>query len=1097
MKKRSLLFLASLFMISVQGWAQQEARLLRFPAIHGDQVVFSCGGDLYTVARTGGMARKLTSHVGYEMFPRFSPNGKTIAFTGQYDGNTEVYTIPAEGGVPKRLTYTATLDRDDISDRMGPNNIVFGWTPDGKNITYRSRKASFDAFRGALYNVSPDGGLSTELPLMNGGFCSWSPDGKKLALNRVFREFRTWKYYEGGMADDIWIYDTETHKIDDITNNPHQDIIPMWAGREIYFLSDRDRTMNLFVYNLDTKQTKKVTDFTDFDIKFPSIGGNYIVFENGGYIYTYDIATKSTQKVTITIADDDLYARNEWKDASKNIRTADLSPDGERIAFGARGEIFTVPAKKGITRNLTQTPGIHERNVTWSPDGKNLAWISDASGEFELYIASQDGSTPPVQLTKGADTYYFNILWSPDSKKILFNDRKFRLRYVDVTTHEVTLVKQSTYGMIYSFSWSPDSKWIAYSEQADNDFSVIRLYEVATKKTCDLTDSWFNSSSPEFSNDGKYIVFTSARDFNPIYSQTEWNHAYTDMTRVYLLLLSKDTPSPFALQNDEVKIQENAPAKTEDEKGKSKETPKDTKTAPEKPAITVKIDTTGIRDRIVALPVTPSNYGNLSCIDNIVYYNQYQFGRGGFKLKMYDLKEQKETELGSYSYTISANNKKMLVRDGGQYGVIDMPKGPITLKETVDLSNMKVMTDYAQEWKQIFDESWRQMRDFFYVANMHGLDWKKMHDKYAVLVPYVRQRADLTYIIGEMIGELTIGHSYVNSGEKPEPPKIKTGLLGAKFSRDASGFFKVDKILEGANWSNSLRSPLTEPGINVKEGDFILAIDGKSMQGTSDLYEYLVGKADEIVELTVNSSPSFQGSKKVLVKPLADESELYYYNWVQNNIRKVSEKTNGQVGYLHIPDMSTEGLNEFVKYFYPQLYKKGLIIDDRGNGGGNVSPMIIDRLNRQVTRANFARNQTVPRYTPDAAFLGPKVLLVDCYSASDGDLFPYGFKKHKLGLVIGTRTWGGVTGISGSLPFIDGADLRIPQYATYSSDTSEWIIEGHGVDPDIVIDNDPYQEYMGSDTQLDKAIDIMLNEIKDYKGIPPIPPAPDKTKYKN
>lgn len=1099
--KRFLLFfllLPEVFIFSLQ--AQDEARLLRFPAIYGDQVVFSAGGDLYTVARTGGIARKLTSYVGYEMFPCFSPDGKTIAFTGQYDGNTEVFVIPAVGGIPKRLTFTATLDRDDVSDRMGPNNIVLGWTPDGKYITYRSRKQSFNSFRGALFNVPVNGGLSEELPLINGGFCSWSSDGKKLALNRVFREFRTWKYYQGGMADDVWIYDTETHQIENITNNPHQDIIPMWAGREIFFLSDRDRTMNLFAYNLDTRQTTKVTNFTDYDIKFPSIGGNYIVFEKGGYLYTFDIKTWKTEKIPVIIADDNLFARNEIKDASQSIHTADLSPDGERVLFGARGEVFSVPAKKGITRNLTQTPGVHERNPNWSPDGKYIAWISDENGEFEIYIRRSDGSEKPVQVTKGADTYYFNISWSPDSKKILFNDRKLRLRYVDIDSRKVVLVRQAVYGTIYQFAWSPDSRYITYTEQTENDNSVIRIFDTQTNKTYDITDNWFSSSSPEFSNDGKYLVFTSARDFNPIFSQTEWNHAYTDMTRVYFVLLSRDTSNPFAPKNDEVKIQKTQPSATakESEKGKEKGKGKteETKVGETSSTVSVKIDFDDIGKRIISLPIDPSNYGNVSCIDGIVYYNEYGGRRrqDGMKLKMYNLKEQKETELGNYRYTLSPNNKKMLVVQGNQYAVIDLPKGPITFKETVDLSNMKVMTDYAQEWKQIFDESWRQMRDFFYVENMHGVDWSKMHDKYAVLVPYVRHRADLTYIIGEMIGELTVGHSYVNSGEMPKPPRIKTGLLGAKLSKDASGYYKVDQILEGANWSRELRSPLTEPGNEVNEGEFILAVDGNDVQNAKDLYSFLVGKSGTIVELTVNSKPSMEGSRKVLVTLIDDEASLYYYNWVQRNIRLVDEKTNGQVGYLHIPDMGIEGLNEYAKYFYPQLAKKGLIIDDRGNGGGNVSPMIVDRLSRQVTRSNMTRNVTVPRYTPGEAFLGPKVLLIDNYSASDGDLFPYAFRKHNLGTIIGKRTWGGVVGITGPLPFIDGADLRIPQFASYSAEKSEWIIEGYGVDPDIEVDNDPYKEYMGEDAQLNKAIEVILEQIKNYKGIPSIPPAPDKSK---
>jgi tricorn protease len=1063
-----------------------ESRLLRFPTIYNNQIVFSSGGDLYTVSADGGIARKLTNSKGYEMFPRFSPDGKYIAFTGQYDGNTEVYLIPSEGGIPKRLTYTAVLSRDDISDRMGPNNIVMTWTPDGKNITYRSRDESFNDFKGMLFNVPINGGLSTEIPLSVAGFCSYSPDGKELAFNQVFREFRTWKYYRGGMADDIWIYNFETKKNENITNNPSQDIIPMWIGHEIYFLSDRDRTMNIFVYNLDTKQTTKVTNFDLYDVKFPSADGHTIVFENGGYIYKLDAKTKTSIKVPITIEDDDLWARNEFKDASKNINTFDISPNGERLVFGARGEIFSVPADKGITRNLTNTPGVHERNVAWSPDGQYIAYISDATGEFEIYMQIQDGSEPAIQLTTNANTYKFDIVWSPDSKKILWSDRLLRLQYIDVKTKEVKLVTTSKYNTIDNYNWSPDSKWIVFDQEAANRFNVISVYNIETSKINDITSSWFESDKPLFSNDGKYITFISSRDFNPTYSQTEWNHAYINMEKVYMVCLRKDVPSPFALVNDEVSVEE--PKKPETDVKKKEE--KSTKTEPVK----VDIDFDNIEERIISLPVRPSNYLYAACVGNSVYYTE-RSNTEGIINKMYDLKKHEETELGrNMQMAISSNYKKMVVHEGERWSVIDLPTSKIAMKDIVDLSNMRVWVDYSLEWKQIYDEAWRQMRDFFYVSNMNGLNWKAIHDKYAPLVPYVRQRDDLTYIIGEMIGELSNSHTYVNAGEKPRIEKIPVGLLGAKLSKDASGYFKIDKILDGANWSNNLRSPLTAIGLNIKQGDYILAIDGNSLKQVDDIFKLLLFKADKEVQLTINDKPEITGSRKIIVTTLHDESQLYYYNWVQNNIKKVSEATNGEVGYIHIPDMENDGLNEFAKYFYPQLNKKVLIIDDRGNGGGNVSPQIIERLQRKLTRSEFMRNSNEPNPVPTEMMMGPKIMLIDQYSASDGDLFPYAFKKNKLGLLVGHRTWGGVIGIGGSLPFIDGTSLRKPEFATYSADSSKWIVEGHGVDPDIEVDNDPSREYMGIDDQLNKAIEVAKDELKNYKPLPPIPAAPDKTK---
>jgi tricorn protease len=1088
--KKIRLFFFLLMILPFFVEAQDEARLLRFPAIHGDQVVFTYAGDLYTVARAGGMARKLTNHEGFEMFARFSPDGRRIAFTAQYDGNTEVYTMPSEGGVPKRLTCTATLGRDDISDRMGPNNIVMTWTPDGKNIVYRSRKQTFNDFIGQLYKVSVDGGLSTELPLSTGGFCSFSPDGSKLAFNRVFREFRTWKYYRGGMADDIRIYDFANGSVINITNNDAQDIFPMWSGENIYFLSDRDRTMNLFVYNTGTAQVRKLTNYTDYDIKFPSLGNNAIIYENGGYLYIFDLQTEKAIKMNITIAEDFYGGRNELKDASKSISNSDLSPDGNRVVFSARGDVFSVPSVEGITRNLTESPGAHDREAVWSPDGKYIAYLSDKSGEYEIYMEAQDGSAEPVQLTSNADTYKFYIRWSPDSKKIVWNDKKLRLQYVNIDTKEIKTVDQSKIWEFNQFDWSPDSRWIAYVTQLETGFGKIMLFDTETGKKYAVTDDWYSSNSPVFSRDGKYLYFASGRDFNPIYSETEWNSAYQNMERIYLAILAADTPNPFSPKNDEVEIKKDEPAKSD---GKKKEGSEDKDKALVVKA--TKIDTLGLSDRILGLPVRPSNYFNLSPLEDKIYYNDMLAGGDGITLKFFDLKKKEETELGKgMQFSISTDGKKMLIAQEGKYAVIDVPTSKINLAKFVDLSGMKVYVDKEQEWKQIFDEAWRQMRDFFYVPNMHGVDWPAMKEKYGQMLPYVNNRNDLNYLIGEMIAELSIVHAYVSGGDKPAPERIQTGLLGAKISKDASGYFKIDLILKGQNWNNAMRSPLTEIGVNLKAGDFILAIDGKPADKMQDIYTALLGKVDKPVELTVNSTASTTGARKVIVKPIGDESELYYYNWVQHNVDYVNSKTNGEVGYIHIPDMGPSGLNEFVKYFYPQLAKKALIIDDRGNGGGNVSPMIIERLRREITRSTMARNVEIPGHVPREMILGPMVMLINQYSASDGDLFPYAFEKHKLGTVIGTRTWGGVVGIRGSLPFIDGMDLRKPEFASYSSESSDWIIEGHGVEPDITVDNDPAQEYKGIDNQLDKAIEVILTQLKDYKGVPPIPQPPDKSK---
>jgi len=1088
MKKFFMLSLI-LFMGLSFSIAQNESRLLRFPAIHGNQIVFSYAGDLYSVEKSGGIARKLTSDIGYEMFARFSPDGSKIAFTGQYDGNTEVFSIPSKGGVPKRCTFTATLSRDDISDRMGPNNIVMGWK-DNNNIIYRTRAISFNSFKGHLFLAPISGGLPEMLPLPCGGFCSYSPDKSKLAYNQAFREFRTWKYYRGGMADDIWIYDFNTKETINITSNPAQDIMPMWNGKLIYFISDRDWTMNLFVYNTETRETRKLTNYTDFDIKFPSIGNDAIVYENGGFLYVFDLESETAAKVSIQIADDLINGRNEIKDASKSIITYTASPAGERLAFGARGDIYTVPAKSGITKNLTFSSGIHERNVEWSPDGKYIAFISDKSGENEIYIIEQDGNSEAAQLTSNGDTYKYSFKWSPDSKKILWSDKKLRLQYVDISSKEVNIVSQSKEGEFRNFSWSPDSKWIAYGEPKQIGMSQIFIYSMETGNKHAVTDSWYNSYSPVFSSDGKYLFFVSFRDFNPLFSWTEWNHIYNDMQNVYLITLAKSTPSPFEPENDIVK-----PAK--DEKGEEPLKEKDKKGEDQdKKEVKVSIDFEGITDRIVAIPGSAGRYWNISSVDDVVYYCTRNSSKKKSSLMMYDLKEKESKSLGDYgNFFITSNNKKMVIANSGKYAIINLPKSTIKIEDFISLENMKVYVDLKMEWNQIFDEAWRQMRDFFYDPNMHGADWNAIHDKYKQLVPYVNNRNDLNYILGEMIGELNCGHAYISGGDKPKPERIEVGLLGAQLSVDqATGYYQINKILKGENWSSSTRSPLTDIGVNINVGDYILAINGKPTHSMHNIYEALINTAGKQVELTVNSSPTTEGSRKTIVVPIRDESKLYYFSWVRENIRKVDELTNGQVGYIHIPDMSREGLNEFVKYFYAQLNKKALIIDDRGNGGGNVSPMIIERLMREVAVMGMARNSTAYP-SPRSVMVGPKVCLIDQYSASDGDLFPYRFKKMQLGKLIGVRTWGGVVGIRGSLSFIDGASLHKPEFAHFSADGSEFIIEGYGVDPDIEVRNDPAKEYNGKDEQLLKAIEIILEELKTNPGeLPDIPPFPKKAK---
>jgi tricorn protease len=1104
----------------IAGWlctgpvrADEDARLLRFPAIHGEQIVFGYAGHLFTVSADGGVARRLTSHVGYEMFPRFSPDGRSIAFTGQYDGNTEVYLMPAQGGVPRRLTYTATLARDDVADRMGPNNIVLAWR-DNQTVVYRSRRIEWNAFKGQLFYASVEGGVPEQLPLPRGGWCSFSPDGGKLAYNRVFREFRTWKRYRGGQADDIWIYDFATRTTQNITEHPAQDIFPMWHGDQVYFLSDRDeyRRMNLFVYHTANRTTRQVTRFTEFDIKFPSLGDQAIVFENGGYLYRFDLDREHAVRVPIRIHEDFALGRGGLTDVSGATTTFDVAPDGARAVFGARGDVFTVPAKHGPTRNLTRTPGVHERNAAWSPDGKWIAYVSDASGEDELYLQPQDGSEPPRQLTTGGDTYKYRPLWSPDGRRLLWSDKMNRLQFVHLDSKEVTLVDHAPAWEIHDFAWSPDSRWIAYLRPEERRFPNIYLYSLDTRRKVQATDGWFNVSSPEFSSDGQYLFFASDRSFNPAYGRTEWNHIYTDMQRIYLVTLTRDTPSPFAPKSDEVTIRElqtrpdpmqpNLPAQPDPEADTAdaesgEATPEQPKADPEtskKPPadkVVVKVDPDGLAQRIAVLPVPASTYGQLTSVGDQLFYV-----RQG-KLFRFELKTQKETELGDFDrYRVSADRKKMLVAGAGRFAIIDLPSARIDTKDReLDLGDLKVHLDRQAEWTQIFHESWRQMRDFVYDPNLHGVDWVAARERYAPLLAHVQHRADLTYVIGELIGELNLGHCYVGGGDHPQAERIPLGLLGARLIRhEASGTYQIVEILPGQNWDPSLRSPLTEIGVTVNPGDYIVAIDGMATELLPDLYSALVGKADRQVTLRVNSQPKTEGARDEVVVPIADEAPLYYLRWVLGNIETVSQATDGRVGYLHIPDMQVRGLNAFTKFYYPQLHKEGLIVDVRGNGGGNVSPMIIERLRREPVFWRIARHSAV-EVDPSGQVLGPKVLLIDQFSASDGDIVAYRFRHHGLGPIIGTRSWGGVVGIRGSLPLLDGGYLNRPEFSRFDLEAREWIMEGVGVEPDIVVDNDPAREFDGIDDQLNRAIDeVKAALVRDPVRIPQPPPYPDKSR---
>jgi tricorn protease len=1113
---------------SVTAQETQEGRLLRFPDIYKDKIAFMYGGDLWLASSSGGVARRVTSHPGRELFPKFSPDGKWLAFTGQYDGNFNVYVMPSDGGQPKQLTFYQG-SAQPLSDRMGILNQVIGWTPDAKDIIFLSRRDASNGWIKRPYTVSAQGGLPQPMFMDEGGLLSYSPDGNKIAYNRIFRNFRQWKRYTGGMAQDITIYDLKNNVVDQVVpHTDYTDTFPMWHGNTIFFTSDRgpEHRLNIYSYDVGSKQVQQLTKFDEFDVMWPSMGPDAIIFENGGYLYSFDFETRQPKKLTIYVNGERDQAMKHWADASRHITDFDLAPDGKRAVFAARGEVLTVPAKEGSVRNLTNSPGVREQKVAWSPNGKWIAYVSDRTGEDEIYIAPQDGLGSEEQITSGHKGFMFQPAWSPDNAKIAWADKDLKLWYVDLKTRKPVEVDRGKYAEIQNYTWSPDGQWLAYDKQLESGLSVVYLYSVAAGKTTAVTSTLDNSYAPVFDRDKRYLYFLSDRDFNEVLGNIDFEFANPKTTRVYVITLTADEPSPFPALSDETKVKTEEPAVTTPSPAaksgskKNKQPPdnpppnndnkeqkteeKSVETETKHPPRVFKIDLDGIQDRIVALATPPAVIHNFDASKDAIYYSSSPIaGLSGPlpgespAIHAYDLKDRKDKVLieGADRFVLSFDGSKLLYRADGEggpkFGIIDAKPGDTPHKPSegaLNLGGMRVEVDPPQEWKQMFNEVWRQERDYFFEPSMNGVDWQKVHDQYAQLLPYVADRYSLTYILGEVIGELSNSHTYVGGGDFPDLHPVHVGLLGADYEVDsATGVYRFKKIFPGENWDARTRSPLTEPGVNIKEGDYLLAVNGRALRSPETPDELLVNMANEVVTLTVNSKPTADGARKAVVKPVADEFRIREFNMIETNRKKVDAASRGRIGYVYLPNMGDAGLNQFVRQYFPQIRKEGIIFDVRYNGGGFVDELIFERLRRVLAAMDSSRNtESSPR--PANVFYGYMACVTNHMAASDGDIFSYMFKQYKLGPLIGVRTWGGVRGIRGEIPLMDGGYITRPEGSLYGLD-SKWLIENHGVQPDVVVDNPPDLVLKGQDPQLEKAVQMLMNEIKaNPKKLPARPP---------
>jgi tricorn protease len=1095
-----LVLLATLFCVASLA---AQTKLLRFPDVHGDKVVFTYGGDLWLASTSGGSATRLTAHPGLELFAKFSPDGKWIAFTGQYDGDEQVYVIPVGGGVPKQLTFYPA--RGPLTPRWGYDNQVYGWTPDGKSVIFRSGREYFDLGDSRLYTISVSGGMPEALPMPKSGAGDFSPDGSKVVYSPLFRDFRTWKRYEGGWAQQLYVFDLKSHAAEKISEDPRVQRDPMWIGSKIFYSSDRDGTNNLYSYDPSSKKTEQLTHSTKWDLRWPSTDHKaQIVYEMDGELNVLDTSTSQSRHISIEVPNDGVAMRPAQVSAAEQIENFSLSPKGERALFVARGDIFTAPIEKGPTRNLTNSSNAHDKWARWSPDGVKIAFVSDLDGEDEVYLVNQDGSGHPEQLTHGFQAMLYAPEWAADGKHIAFSDKNGKLFVLTLDGKKIAQVARDPGGNLRDYTWSQDGGHLAFTLSNPNGFRSIYVWSVNEGQVHRVTNDLFDSGDLAWDPDGNYLYYIAVHDFQPALSQIEFDYAAGRGAGLFALALRKDVKNPFPPESDEVTLAKEGekPASTDKAKPEEKKEEKKDEKKSEKPKEYIHIDFDGLSDRVARVPVEGDNYDGLVVTKEYLIYARAGtpfYGRDSYppaNLVLYSMKDRKETVLAENvrAYVVSDDGKKVFVHFEREYKLFDAkPEGKANPK-IVSTANLLVDRVPQQEWTEMFNEVWRRYRDFFYAENMHGYDWNALRQQYGALVPYVAHRSDLNYVLGEMVSELSTSHSYIEGGDFEMPKRAQIALPGATFELDRSaGRYRIAKIYRGQNEEELYRSPLTEIGIDAKEGDYILAIDGEDLTADKNPYQLLRNKANRPVQLTLNAKPSPDGARRISYRPITTERNLIYLDWVNHNRDAVSKATNGRVGYMHIPDMGAAGIREFLKFYYPQIRKEALVVDVRGNGGGNISQMLIERLHRELLGTSFDRVSDYTRTYPRVVFYGPKVCLLNETSASDGDIFPYMFRQAGLGPLIGKRTWGGVVGITSRGPLLDGGTVFVPEFATASVD-GKYVIEGHGVDPDIVVENDAASVISGRDPQLERGISEIMKALEaNPKKLPSRPPDPVKT----